>query len=75
MRLRRGLFLPFSWNQGHGDFGVILEEGVTCPPGLAFGEYSERVWVELAYPTTLHRGCFIACQMQNRGRDEVIMMQ
>lgn len=73
MKLRRGLLLPFSWDQGQGDFGLILEEG-GVPQALPLGNIL-RVWVELIYPTTLRRDCFTACQMQSRGRDEVIMMQ
>lgn len=64
MRLRSGLFLPFSWeHQERGGFGMILEKGGDLSPSPAFGEYSERVWVELIYPSTLHRDCFIACPM------------
>lgn len=47
---------------------VILEcfwrKEVICPTGPAFGDYSEKVWVELTYPTTLHRDCFIACRAE-----------
>lgn len=73
MRLGLGCF---SWYQGHGDFGMILEEGGALFPSPAFGESSERVWVELIYPTTLHRDCFIACQglPAERGRHEVTMV-